>query len=339
MKNSSSNVRLTSSELANLWTQFQSDSMSICFIAHSLECVEDQDVRGVLKSAKQLSKSHIEKIKEFLNEANYPVPKGFTKEDVNLKAPPLFSDPLILYYMYIMTLQGLTGYAAATGTSVCVDQRSYFIQCNTESLQLYDKIVELMLHKGIFSRPPTINAPKQIDFVKNQDYLNGWFGKQRPLNAIEINGLSFNTQKLMIKVVLEIAFGQVTQSKDIRKYLQRGESLCKKHIKILDSLLTENNLPTPKKWESEVTNSTVAPFSDKLMLFHVVMLVSTAMGFYGAALSVVQRRDLAAQYTRLIGGIGLYAEDGMNLMINKGWFEQPPLADDREELANNNGGA
>lgn len=66
------------------------------------------------------------------------------------------------------------------------------------------------------------------------------------------------------------------------------------------------------------------------MLYHVVSLVSTAAGFYGAALSVVQRRDLAAEYTRLIGEIGLYAEDGINLMIKNGWLEQPPMAEDRK---------
>lgn len=55
-----------------------------------------------------------------------------------------------------------------------------------ESLQLYDKIVEVMLQKGNLSRPPSINAPEQIDFVKKQNYLKGWFGKQRPLNAVEI---------------------------------------------------------------------------------------------------------------------------------------------------------
>ncbi|MBP1948634.1 DUF3231 family protein [Virgibacillus litoralis] len=333
MENKYHNVPLTSSELANLWTQFQNDSMAICFLGHSLEKVEDSNVREILKFALGLSKSHVGKIKDFLNQANYPVPKGFTKEDVNLEAPPLFSDSLTLYYMYIMTLHGITGYAAATGTSVRADQRSYFIQCNKESMQLYDNIVEVMLQKGIVSRPPIINAPEQTDFVKNQRYLNGWFGKQRPLNAIEIDGLTFNAQKLMVKVVLEIGFSQVTQSKGLRKYFQKGEKICQKHIKILDSVLAGDNLPAPKKWESEVTNSTVPPFSDKLMLYHIVSLVSTAAGFYGAALSVVQRRDLAVQYTRLIGEIGLYAEDGINLMIKNCWLEQPPMVDDREALA------
>ncbi|HEX6923230.1 MAG TPA: DUF3231 family protein [Bacillales bacterium] len=334
MEDTNHNVRLTAPELSNLWTQFQTDSMSICVIDHSLQKVEDKAVHDVLEFAIGLSKSHIEKIKEFYNQEDYPVPKGFTNNDVDLEAPQLFSDSLTLYYMYIMSLHGLTGYAASLGTSVRADQRRYFIQCYSETMELYDKIVEAMLQKGIFSRPPMINAPEHIEFVKNQSYLRGWFGEQRPLSGTEINGLTFNSQKLMVKIVLEIGFSQVTQSKELRKYFQRGAQICKNQVKILDAKLVENDLPSPRKWTSEVTNSTTPPFSEKLMLFHIITLVSAAVGFYGAAIAVVQRRDLAVMYEHLIAKVGLYAEDGIELMIKNGWLEQPPLADDRKQLAN-----
>ncbi|GEL76966.1 hypothetical protein TMU01_12010 [Tenuibacillus multivorans] len=57
-----------------------------------------------------------------------------------------------------------------------------------------------------------------------------------------------------------------------------------------------------------MTNSTVAPFSEKLMLFHTEAIVSTAIGFYGVGLSVAQRRDIAGHYSKLIAEMGLYAE-------------------------------
>lgn len=328
------NVRLVSSELANLWTQYMNDSLAICFINHSLETVQDKDVRAILEFALQLSKSHIEKITQFFNQEKYPIPIGFTEKDVNLKAPRLFSDIFILNYFYVMTLIGLTAYAGALGTSVRADQRAYFIQCNTETMELYNKIVEVMLEKGIFSRPPNINTPEGVDFVKKQSYLSGWFERKRPLNAIEISGLSFNLQKLMVKIVLEIGFSQVSQSEQIRKYFQRGATLCHDQFKILSTLLSEDNLPSPRTWESEVTNSTVSPFSDKLMLYHIVTMVSVSAGYYGAGLAVSQRRDLAEKYIRLIGGIGLFAEDGVNLLITNNWMEQPPTATDRTALAN-----
>jgi hypothetical protein len=41
------------------------------------------------------------------------------------------------------------------------------------------------------------------------------------------------------------------------------------------------------------------------------------------------------QYSGLITKIGLYAEDGAEILIKNGWLEHPPLAEDREHLANN----
>lgn len=70
------------------------------------------------------------------------------------------------------------------------------------------------------------------------------------------------------------------------------------------------------------------------MLFHIQTLVSATIGFYGAGMAVSQRRDLALQYTSLLAEIGLYAEDGAQLLISNGWLEQPPLADDKENLGN-----
>lgn len=334
MENISHEVRLTSAEIANLWTQYMNDSLAICFIRFSLEKVKDKDTREILEFSLGLAESHIVKIKEFLTQENYPIPKGFTEEDINLNAPALFSDTFLLVYMHVMTLHGLTGYAGAVGTSTRADQRRYFMKCNTETMELCDRIVDVMLNKGIISRPPFINPPDKIDFVKKQNYLTGWFGKRRPLNAMEISVISFNMQKTIVKIVLEIGFGQVAQTKDVREYFHKGIKLCKEQCHTLSSILSKENLSSPNTWESEITNSTVSPFSDKLMLFHIESLVSGGMGFYGAGLAVSQRRDLALTYTRLIAEIGLYAEDGANLLIKNGWFEQPPLADDRDELAN-----
>jgi hypothetical protein len=99
--------------------------------------------------------------------------------------------------------------------------------------------------------------------------------------------------------------------------------------------LTEDNLPGPRTFESEVTDSTTPPFSDKLMMFHVTTLLSSAIGYYGEAMALSQRRDLAANYAKMIADIGLLAEDGMNLLTENEWMEQPPLATDHNDLAKN----
>ncbi|MFE8700112.1 DUF3231 family protein [Cytobacillus sp. FJAT-54145] len=333
MENVSHNVRLTAPELSALWTQYMNDTMSICFLTHAVGTTKDKEVSTILNHAINLSEGHVTKIEEFLKQEMYPLPKGFTKEDVNLNAPPLFSETFLLQYLYVMTIHGLNAYSLSLGSSVRIDQREFYIQCNRETTDLYNRILDIMLHKGIFSRPPFINTPHDRDTIDKQNYLTGWFGKRRPLNGIEIGNIYYNIQKTVVKAVLETAFSQVSQSKEIRDYFIRGSRICNKHVEIFNSILTEEQLPVPRNWTSEVTNSTVSPYSDKLMLFHIVTLVAVTVGYYGTALSVCQRRDLFMQYMRLMTEIGLYAEDGTNILINKGWLEQPPTADDRIAIA------
>ncbi|WP_181438533.1 DUF3231 family protein [Paenibacillus sambharensis] len=326
-------VRLTSAEIANLWTQYINDSMAACFITHSLKHVQDEDVRSILESALGLATTHMGKVKAFMTDEGFTPPVGFTEEDViNRSAPSLFSDEFLLNYFYVMTLLGLTSYAGALSTSTRSDLRRYFTACNTETMELFNTIVDALLEKGLYVRPPHIPVSQQVDYIDKQSYLAGWFGRQRPLNAIEISSIFFNIVKIEAKIVLEMAFSQVAQDRDIRKYLRRGVGLCQEHFETLSKELSENDLPQPRKWESEITDSTIPPFSDKLMLFHIVALISASAAFYGAGLSVSQRRDLGVKYTKLIADMGLYAEDGVNLLIGRGWLEEPPGASDREAL-------
>lgn len=82
------------------------------------------------------------------------------------------------------------------------------------------------------------------------------------------------------------------------------------------------------------TESTISPFSDKMLMVIITGLNKAGIGHYGRSLGSSPRRDLGAHYTRLITEIGLYAEDGANIMIKYGWMEQIPQAPNRDQLAN-----
>jgi hypothetical protein len=126
------NPKLGSTELANLWTQYMNDSMASCVINYMLKKVEDTDIRSILEFSLSLSKRHMEAIKKFLSEENYPIPYGFTDGDVNLDAPRLFSDTFFLKYMHIMAAHGMTGYAVAFTTSVRSDMRKFYSDVTTK---------------------------------------------------------------------------------------------------------------------------------------------------------------------------------------------------------------
>jgi len=85
--------------------------------------------------------------------------------------------------------------------------------------------------------------------------------------------------------------------------------------------------------DAEVMDTTSSPFSDKLMMFHVGFLFSTALVYYGTGFASSPRRDLTPHYLSAIADDALVGNDWMELMIDQGWLAQPPLAQDREKLA------
>ncbi|WLD92863.1 DUF3231 family protein [Alkalihalobacillus sp. AL-G] len=326
------NVRLTAPEIANIWSQYQNDTMAICVYKYMLKIVEDVSIRPILEYSLSLAENHITKLKDYFTQEGFPVPHGFTYNDVDRTAPRLFSDELCLTYTYIMCVNGLAGYAAALTTNMRRDVRDYFVQCQNETMDLFNKSLDLLLEKGIVSRPPFINPSNKFEFIEQQKFMAGILGGKRPLNCIEISNVFWDLKKIQLSKSLTMAFAQVAKSQEVKEYLWRGAEIYSKHIEVYESILSQNNLPHPKSEEAEITNSTIAPFSDRLMMYHKSLLGSTTIGMYGSAIGTAQRADLVTHFTRLMGEMAKYMEDGLNIMIEKKWAEQPPLADDREEL-------
>lgn len=326
-------VGLTSAELGYLWTCYVGDSMSKCILKYFLKKVEDSEIQPILEHALDLSQQHCEKVTKIFVDEGIAVPQGFSDKDVNYEAPRLWSDEFFLNYVKHMAKGGLGMYAYILPSTVRKDTRNHFSKCLSSTTELYNETTNVLLSKGIEVRPPFIPYPKKVDFVHKQSFLSGWFGEQRPLTSIEIAHLTANVQTNKLGEALIIGFSQVAESDSVRKYFLRGKEITKKHIEVFNTYLNKNDLPAPSTWDHLVTESTVAPFSDKLMMFHIELLSATGMGNYGIAMSQSMRRDLTADYARLSIEIGKYAEDGANITIDNGWMERPPHAADRDELA------
>jgi hypothetical protein len=326
-------IRLTSGEMAHLWAQYLNDSASLCVLSYFLEKCEDQEIRPIIHYAIELSQSHIKKITAFFTEGKNVVPKGFTlEEDVDLTAPQLYSDSFALNFLNQMAKVGLTTYAGSVVASVRDDINTYYMECLTETMQLYKKSTDLLLSKGLFIRSPSLPNVEEVEFVKKQWFMLDVIGEKRPLIASEVDNLFANMQRNALGVAVLTGFSQVAQNKDVKQFFLKGLEIGNKHIKLFRAKLEESKLPAPMSWDSEVTNSTSYTFSDKLMNFLTSGLVSLSIGYYGTAVSQSPRADISVMYNRLSVEIQLYSEDGANIMIKNKWMEQPPMASDRDEL-------
>lgn len=329
----SHNTKLTAAELSQIWTSYQNETMLICILKHFLETVEDPDTASLIEQSLETAQSHVQQLTTFLNGENWPTPQGFTEADVNLDAPRLFSDSFVLYYLHFCGTSVLNFFSTSFGVSARPDVRNYFSNCMTQVINLNQVSNNLLLEKGLYIRPPYLTPPENIDFVSDKNFLGNWLGQSRPLLSLEITSLFFNLQRNALGKALMMGFSQVTGVQEFRKYMVRGKEIAEKHVEVFRSKLNEDDLDASVPWAMTVTNSTIAPFSDKLMMFHATALIGTSIGFYGKSIATSLRKDLTMDYARLTAEVQKFAGAGAKIMIEHNWMEEPPQAENRGQLA------
>ncbi|MGX6445192.1 DUF3231 family protein [Neobacillus sp. K501] len=318
---------LTAAEVSALWLQYLGDSMAICVYKYFLNIVENKEIKPILKFALQLAETHITKISEFLKSANFQIPIGFTENDVNVNAPRLFSDQFLLFYSYIMTIHGLTAYSLAFSNSERQDIQNYFFECLTSSKELFQKIVELAKNQPKYRSVPSIPSPHGAKFMESPGFISNLIGDKRPLNSSEISTLFFNSTKTGFIKTLSLAFSQVAVREDVRNFMLKNVKLAGKDAESFDEILREDQLPIPEKWDNEITDSTISPFSDKLIMFHGGFLVNAALTYYGASLGSSYRSDIILNYSKVFTHAMEAGAFSFNILVKNGWLEKQPEAD------------
>lgn len=328
------NDHLSSGEVASLWNGYQYESIHRCGITFFLNHVEDQSIEELLKDALILADKRIEQMKELFLKFDLFIPQAFGDGDVNLEAPRLFSDILYLHYILHTIILETTIYNEAKKEAVHDDLIEYFSKTIHDTVDFGVKAKRCAREKGAFIPSPPIPKQTEVQYVKKDSFLTGWFGDKRPLLGIEISHLISNARMNALGQAVITAFSQVAKLKEVRSYFEKGRELSGKHLDIFTKFLRDDNLPNPSMLlTAEVTNSREAPFSDKLMTVFITKLIAISIGSYGISIATSPRRDLGLMYTQLVADIAKYANEGSKLLIQHGWMEQPPIAASRKDLA------
>jgi hypothetical protein len=294
--------------------------------------LQDPEIRSVFQFAVELGEKQLKDVEKFLREEHYTIPKGFGEEDVNVKAPKLFSDEYCLQYLYVMSMHGTHGYSAAATTSIRSDVRKYFNKCLKDSADLHSRLTDILLSKGLCEQPSFVQATEGIDTIDSANFFTGWFGNRRPLNCLEIANITFNYIKSEMTRTLLQGFAQTSQSEEVKTFFLKVIETANEHLAMFAEAFDESNLPTPKSWNAQVTESVSPVFSEKLMMYFGGFLVSLAMTYYGVGLSCAMRNDLAVKFMDSIGGDLKLAKAWSDILVKNQWLEQPPQAVDRRKL-------
>ncbi|ULT59457.1 DUF3231 family protein [Neobacillus drentensis] len=328
-----SNIKLTTAEIAALWRHYNDNTAVRCFYKHFLQHLQDDEIKSIVEEALVLIESHINKIEAIFSDENFPIPQGFSDIDIDLSAPALYIDSFALSFLYRGT-QVIVPFLANALTKVTrLDIYTFYEKCLISKTDLHKKALSLMLSKGLNDRPPTMEYPKSVEFIEHHpSFINTLFGEKRPLNTLEIAEIFQDLERNAIGLVLLLGLIQVTKDKEIKEYLLKGKKLAERQIDTFDKLLKENDhfvgFPVPLA----MTNSTIPPFSERLILFVIGSANSIAVSTLGDALSVSMRKDIVAHYSLFIAEVMQYGDEGQKLLIERGWMEKPPQPIDRKNF-------
>lgn len=327
------NIQLTTPEIAALWTTYIQNSATMCFYKHFLQHVEDSEIEHVLKESLYLEERYNEEIRKIFTKESLPIPDAFSDKDVNLEAPPLYTDLFALSFAYRVGQMTVPHYATVLTKIARSDVVAFFSECLKTSTKHYKHALNLMLAKGIYDRPPKIPYPKKVQYIQDQQTILGtWFGDKRPLNVMELGEIFYVIERNYIGMIMLIGLIQVMRDQEIKVYLEKGKNLAEKQVDVFNKVLKKEehlgNIPV----SMEVTDSIVSPFSDRLILFLITTTSSAGLFLLAYAMSTSMRKDLNMHYSTIMLDVAKYGEEGLEMLIKRGWMEQPPQSVDRSKL-------
>jgi len=332
--NNLNQVPLSATELGTLWMAYQEKTMKMRILEYILEKADDTEVEGTLKTHYSKITQDVQMIREIFQKEGAVIPTGFTAADVNKGVPRLYDNLYDFMYIRMMAKVEMGLYTLHSSMSYREDIINLNNRFTVEATETYNKMTYHLLQKGVLARPPYVSMPKEVDFVRDKNYMSGFnlFSETRALNTIEIGHLYQTIETNITGMQMMTGFAQAANDGQVKSYFVKGMELAKKIISTLSEILTQSDIQPPATWAGKATDSTVAPFSDKLMMYNTSLLSSFGLGSnaIGAAFSL--RSDLPLKLANLEKDILTYAQDGGKLMVKNGWMEEPPQAEDRYQL-------
>ncbi|OPH54823.1 hypothetical protein BC351_30740 [Paenibacillus ferrarius] len=330
----SDHIPLTSTEIGNLWMTYQEKTMLARFLEYFLEHVDNRDIEKILKKTYDFTERTIETLKNIFEQEGAVLPLGFTANDVNKGVPKLFDYLYEPMFLQMMGKIETSLFALYSTMSYRQDIRKLYKTLTANAQDIFDHCTQFLLDKGVLVRPPFMTMPKEVTFIKDNHYLSGFnlLKATRSLNAIEVSLIHHAIENNLVGLQLMIGFAQVANDKHVKEYFVKGMKLSLDVETTLGEYLREDYIEPPATAAGKATNSTIAPFSDKLMMYITNLLGSFGLGSNALGGAFSLRSDLPLTMARLAQKILPFLKEGGELMIKHGWMEEPPQIEDRKQL-------
>ncbi|WP_251026895.1 DUF3231 family protein [Bacillus sp. ISL-46] len=329
---------LSSSEIGTLWLTYQEKTLILRILEYFKKNADDEEARNILGGLWQQLNYFVLQIEKIFEQQGIVYPNGFKKEDVNLEAPKLYDNGFDIMFLRILKEVSMGMYTINMNMAYNDDVMRIYKGLTSVTQDIYELSTLYLLQKGILTLPPKVTMPKKTEFIKDKSYLRGFdpFNEKRALNDIELGFLHHGIETNNIGLQLITGFAQCAQNQEVKQYFVKGKELAKKQIKIFQEILLGNDVQLSATSGSTVTSSTVAPFSDKLMMYCTFLLNGYSIVGSSFGTFFTLRNDISMKTALIAKDVYFYGMDGVKIMIKNSWFEEPPQMEDRPQLIKGN---
>jgi hypothetical protein len=325
---------ITSSELGTLWLTYQEKTMILRMLEYFIEKADDEKAKTIMTGLYDEIDPYVEKIIGIFQDEGAVIPVGYTSQDVNKEVPKLYDNGFDIMFVRLIKEISMGLHTLNITMSYREDIVMLYKELTAITQKYYNACTQYLIEKGMIARPPYSSMPKSIEFVKDTNYLSGLnpFSEKRTLNTVEVAHLYHSIETNVTGLQMITGFAQCADEPEVKKFFNKGAELAKSTVRELSEILLQDGIQVPGPSGGNATQSTVAPFSDKIMLYCTSLLCSFAIGANSLGTSFSLRNDLPAKITVFMKDIFEYAHEGAKIMIKNGWMEEPPQMEERKQL-------
>ncbi|WP_110111844.1 DUF3231 family protein [Bacillus sp. CGMCC 1.16541] len=325
---------ISGSELATLWMTYQQKTMMQRILDYFIEVADDEQAKEILQDTHSQVIQYIARIKDIFTNEGAVIPVGFTEEDVNKGVPKLYDYHFDIMFLRLLKEISMGLHTLHIGMAYRKDIILFYKELTAFTQSVYDRCVDFLQEKDVLPSSPSVTMPKVVEFVEGPSYMSGLnlFSDKRSLNTVELAHIYFAIESNIFGMQLMTGFAQVANETEVKKYFIRGKELSKKIVADYTQVLLQSDIQPPSTWGAKATDSKVAPFSDKLMMYCTSLFCSFSLGSNALGTAFSFRTDLPLKLIATAKDVLTYAQDGGKIMAKNGWMEQPPRTEDRNQL-------
>ncbi|MDQ1144201.1 hypothetical protein QE429_001028 [Bacillus sp. SORGH_AS 510] len=317
---------LASSEIGTLWMTYQQKTMIKHMLKYFIEKADDQAAKKILTDLHEEISPYIEQMAQLFQSEGVPTPIGFTEQDINIEVPRLYENGFDIMFVRMVKEISMAMHTLNITMSYRDDIIQLYRNLTSITQKYYHQCTKYLLEQGLIPRSPYVSTTKNVEFVKDTNYLGGFnpISGKRSLNTVELAHIYHAIESNVTGMQMIFGFAQSAENKDVRKFFTKGGELAQAIIKEMSEVILENNIPVPATAGGNYTTSTLAPFSDKIMMYCISLFCSFSLGGNSVGTAFSLRNDLPAKFSIFMKDIFEYAHEGAKIMIKHGWMEEPP---------------